>query len=89
MKSIIAVAALALPLVAGSAQASNKCAVPQAEWQPQAALQQKLEGEGWKIRKIKVDDGCYEVYGTDGKGQRMEAYFDPKTFTVVKSKSES
>jgi hypothetical protein len=89
MKSLIAVAALALALVAGSAQASDKCAVPQAEWQPREALQQKLEGEGWKVKKIKVDDGCYEVYGTDGAGKRMEAYFDPKTFTVVKSKQES
>jgi hypothetical protein len=89
MKSLIAVAALALALVAGSAQASDKCAVPQGEWQPREALQQKLEGEGWKVKKIKVDDGCYEVSGTDGAGKRMEAYFDPKTFTVVKSKQES
>jgi hypothetical protein len=82
-------AVLALPLAAGAAQASDKCAVPRAEWQPQQVLQQKLEGEGWNIRKIKVDDGCYEVYGTDASGRRMEAYFDPKTFTVMKSKQES
>jgi hypothetical protein len=93
MKSIISslalAAALTLPLAAGSAQASDKCSVPKAEWQPQEALQQKLEVDGWKIHKIKVDDGCYEVYGTDAAGKRMEAYFDPKTFTVVKAKQES
>jgi len=93
MKKTIAAAALAatlaLPLAAGAALASDKCSVPQAEWQPQEALQQKLESDGWKIKKIKVDDGCYEVYGTDGAGKRMEAYFDPKTFAVVKAKQES
>lgn len=93
MKKTIVSAALAatltLPLAAGAALASDKCSVPKAEWQPQEALQQKLEADGWKIRKIKVDDGCYEVYGIDGAGKRMEAYFDPKTFTVVSAKQES
>jgi hypothetical protein len=82
-------AALAAPFSAGAALASDKCAVPQVEWQPKEALQQKLESDGWKVKKIKVEDGCYEVYGIDKAGQRLEAYFDPKSFSVVKSKSES
>ena len=93
MKSIVLstalAAALAVSLGAGAASASDKCNVPQAEWQPKEALQKKLEGEGWKIKKIKVDDGCYEVYGIDGAGKRMETYFDPKSFAVVKAKQES
>lgn len=89
MKSMVLSAALAAAVIvtAGTALASEKCSVPQAEWQPQQALQQKLEGEGWKVKKMKVDDGCYEVYGTDAQGKRMEVYFDPKTFSVVQSKS--
>jgi len=82
-------AGLAFSLSAGAAVASDKCKTPEAEWQPQKALQQKLESEGWKITKIKVDDGCYEVYGTDAAGKRMETYFDPKSFAVVKSSPES
>jgi hypothetical protein len=31
------------------------------------------------VRRIKVDAQCYEVYGVDAKGQRAEAYFNPKT----------
>lgn len=88
MKSMVLTAALAASVLAsGSALASDKCSVPQHEWQPQQALQQKLEGEGWKIKKLKVDDGCYEVYGFNAEGKRMEVYFNPKTFDVVKSKS--
>jgi hypothetical protein len=29
------------------------------------------------VRKSKVDGGCYEVYGTDPQGNRVEAYFHP------------
>ena len=83
------IAVLAAPFAAGPALASDKCSVPKAEWQSQDALQQKLEGEGWKIKSIKIDDGCYEVYGTDAGGKRMEVYFDPKTFAAVKAKPES
>ena len=82
-------AVLAATLAAGTAAASDICSTPKAEWQSQEALQKKLEAEGWKVKKIKVEDGCYEVYGTDAKGNRMESYFDPKSFSVMKSKSES
>lgn len=68
----------------GTAAAEDICTVPQAEWQAKEVLQQKLETEGWKIKTIKIDDGCYEVYGTDAAGKRMETYFDPKTFAVMK-----
>ncbi len=68
----------------GSAAAEDVCRVPQAEWQPKEALQQKLEADGWKVKTIKIDEGCYEVYGTDSAGKRMETYFDPKTFAVMK-----
>lgn len=69
----------------GAAFASEKgCDVPMSQWQPREALQQKLEQEGWKIRNIKTDDGCYEVYGFDKDGRRMETYFNPKTFAMVR-----
>ena len=68
----------------GTASAEGICNVPEAEWQPKESLQQKLEGEGWTIKTIKIDEGCYEVYGKDAAGKRMETYFDPKSFEVMK-----
>jgi hypothetical protein len=71
-------------LASGSAFASGDlCNVPAAEWKPKAELQTKLEQMGWKIKQIKADEGCYEVYGFDKEGKKQEAYFDPKTFTFV------
>lgn len=81
--TIIAATGLTL-LMTAAAFGSETCNVPEAEWQPELALRQKLEAEGWKINRVKIDEGCYEVYGFDGDGERAETYFDPKTFEVVK-----
>jgi hypothetical protein len=81
----LVLAASALPLglaLAAPAAATGKmtCNAPQAKWKSMAALQQRLTRQGWKVAKAKVDGGCYEVYGTDPKGNRVETYFHPVTF---------
>lgn len=68
---------------AARAHGEFKCDVPKAEWKPQMELQRKLTAEGWKVRQVKTDNGCYEVYGFDEKGKRVEIYFNPKTFEKV------
>lgn len=84
MKRILYAAMILGMLGAGAVAASERCNVPMADWQPREALQKKLETEGWKISRIKTDDGCYEVKATDDKGRRVEASFDPKTFEQAK-----
>lgn len=87
MKTILISAAFILTTFStGSTWASDLCEVPESEWQPIEALQTKLVEQGWDIKNIKIDDGCYEAYATDEKGERVEAYFNPKTFELVKSK---
>lgn len=73
----------ALASAGALAHGDFKCDVPKAEWQPQMELQRKLTAEGWKVRQVKVDNGCYEVYGFDNNGKRIEIYFNPKTFEKV------
>ena len=55
------------------------CSVPRAERQPSVRLQEQLKAAGWKIRKIQIYQGCYEVYGKDDLGIEVEAFFDPRT----------
>jgi hypothetical protein len=77
---VLAATALA---VASPALATGKMtcnAGPQNTWKSQEALKASLVKQGWQVRKSKVDGGCYEVYGTDEKGNRVEAYFHPVTF---------
>lgn len=76
--ALIAVSALS-PAFADEA----KCNQPEASWQPVEALKTKLTGEGWTIKNVKTDEGCYEVYATDKDGKKVEVYFDPVTFEKV------
>lgn len=84
--SLIAMACLGSLLASSPSFAHGefKCDVPQSEWGKQMDLQRKLLDEGWKkVRQVKVDNGCYEVYGFDANGKRAEVYFNPKTFEKV------
>ncbi|MEP6790804.1 MAG: PepSY domain-containing protein [Ramlibacter sp.] len=87
MKSTIRFFAAALALAAaGSVMAHGefKCDVPKTEWRPQMELQRKLLADGWKkVRQVKTDNGCYEVYGFNEKDERSEVYFNPRTFEKI------
>jgi hypothetical protein len=77
-----------LLLMSGSALADDDCDDPVAGWQPRENLRQKLEEEGWKVFRIKVDDGCYEVKGRDPDGHRVEAEYSPATFELREMERE-
>lgn len=77
-----------LLLMSGSALADDDCDDPVAGWQPRENLRQKLEAEGWKVFRIKVDDGCYEVKGRDPNGHRVEAEYSPATFELREMERE-
>ena len=72
-------------LAAGPALASENCTAPQDQWRPVEDLKAQLEGEGWTVSNVKTEDGCYEVYGKDKDGKRVEIFFDPVSFEAVGS----
>lgn len=88
MKTILAIAISTFALSASLAQAAEKCSVPLADWKPREDLEAKLKEQGWDVRTIKTEDGCYEAYAIDDKGNKVEAYFNPKTFERVGSTDE-
>ena len=51
----------------------------------EAEARSKIEAQGYKIQKFKVDGNCYEIYGTNKDGKRAEVYFDAKNLDVVKA----
>jgi len=68
---------------AGVSRADEDCTVPMAEWQPRAAVQQMAEAQGWTVRRIKIDDGCYEIDGSDAEGRAIEVKVDPATLAIM------
>ena len=39
----------------------------------------KLTADGYKVRQVKVEGGCYEVYATDKDGMRANMAFNAQT----------
>ena len=82
------VAGLLLLVVAGSgaAMADDDCDVPLARWQPREAVQAMAQARGWQVDRLRIDDGCYQIRGTDETGQPFKAKIDPATLAIVKIK---
>lgn len=61
---------------------------PKDMWMSEADFKAKVEKDGYKITKFKQPGTCYEIYGTNSKGQKVEIYFNPVTLDIVKSEIE-
>jgi hypothetical protein len=63
---------------------------PKEKWQDQKAFEQSLKDQGHKIKKLKVTKtSCYELYGWDKGGKKVEIYYNPVTGDVVKDESKN
>ena len=90
MKPIYFAVALSLStLVSAPALAKANCkAYPKSEWMSEADAKAKIEAQGYTISKFKVDGNCYEIYGRNKAGKKVEIYYDAKTLEPVKSEIE-
>lgn len=86
MRRVLAASMLMALAGAGTAMAGDDCRVPMDQWQPREAVQKMAEARGWKVDRIKVDDGCYEIRGLDEVGRRLKAKIDPGSLEIVKMK---
>lgn len=76
----------AIMLTTGVAQAKKNCTdQPKDKWMSEADFKKKVEAEGYKISKFKQPGTCYEVYGTNKEGKKVEIYFNPVDGSIVKS----
>jgi hypothetical protein len=65
------------------AYADDACFAPMADWQPRAAVVELAKAKGWTVRRIKIDDGCYEIVARDAEGRPVEALVNPATLEVL------
>lgn len=69
--------------------ASADCpAYPKEEWANENTLKEALDAEGYTIKKFKIDGNCYEIYGRNKEGKKVEIYFDMKTLAIIKAEVE-
>jgi hypothetical protein len=79
---------LSLGLAALPVWAGDDCDAPLNRWQSREAVMQMAAAQGWQIQRLKIDDGCYEVRGTDVQGRGFKAKIDPETLKVLKLKQD-
>lgn len=75
-------------LLAGAARADDDCLVPMTDWQPRSAVADLAAARGWQVRRIRVDDGCYQILGRDAAGRSIEVTLDPATLAVIEIEQE-
>lgn len=90
MNRTVLIAAILLgALTPGMALADDDdCSAPMAQWQPREAVEQMAKARGWTVRRIKIDDGCYEIRGQDEGGRAIEAKVDPASLAVIRVKQK-
>jgi hypothetical protein len=59
---------------------------PKEKWMSVEEFKRQKEAEGYQIRKFKQPGSCYEIYGKNKAGKKVEVYFNPVDGSVVKSK---
>jgi hypothetical protein len=75
---------MAFAFVATAAGAGPQCtSAAKDKWLSETAMKAKIAALGYKYKVFKVTSGnCYEIYGQNKKGQRVEVYFDPVTGNI-------
>ena len=83
MRGVIAV--LAFLSMCGSAMAEPKCTSESKDkWINESEMKLKIASLGYQAKIFKVTKGnCYEIYGLDRAGKRIEVYFHPITGNIV------
>lgn len=74
-------ALLSLSAMAAEPQCTKE---DKAKWKDQKAFEEGLKKD-YKIKTFKVTKtNCYEIYGWNKEGKKVEIYFNPVTGEVVK-----
>jgi hypothetical protein len=81
---ILLAALLVAPL---SALAGPACTTePESKWIAEADMVKRFQAQGYKddVKKLHVSKGkCWEIYGHDKQGRKVEVYFHPITGAIA------
>ncbi|MBX6322498.1 MAG: PepSY domain-containing protein [Rhodospirillaceae bacterium] len=84
LAALAATAGVGLPALAGEDLACGDA--PRSQWLSQDAVKAKLVEQKYDVRRLKVEDGCYEAHAIGPDGARVEVYLNPVSGEVVRKK---
>jgi len=83
------IALASLCALSGAAVAGPTCTdEPQTRWLTEAQMRQKVQTLGYSddVKKLHVSKGrCWEIYGHDKTGKKIEVYFHPISGAIVQA----
>jgi hypothetical protein len=89
MKLFRLIALLPFIVSTGSAIAGPKCTdEPQSKWLTEEQMTKKFTALGYtdNVKKLHVSKGkCWEIYGHDKNGKKVEVYFHPITAEIMEA----
>ena len=90
MKKIVTILLLigvSLSVFAGPTCTSRE---DKSNWIPKGQFKQNLKDQGYTVKIFEESShGCYEIYGYDKNGQKVEIYFHPVTGEIVKQNNKN
>lgn len=86
MKSFFPLALVIALTGPGAALASDQCRRPMVEWQSREAVTTHIAERGIISKRLRIDDGCYEVRGRDDKGNQVKLKVDPASLEILELK---
>jgi hypothetical protein len=86
LMKVLSVLTVLTVVAAGPALAAGTCSsAPKSKWQSKSALESQLQADGYNVRQIKTEGGCYEVYATDKDGKRANMAFNAETLKQLEN----
>lgn len=78
-RPVRALTMLALLALSSAALADTDCArQDRSAWMPESQFREQMKRQGVQITKFRITPGnCYEIYGFDREGRKLEIYYDP------------
>lgn len=84
MIRVLAIAGLAVLVASPSFAASSVCSsAPASKFQPKTTLESMLKSAGMRVKLIKTEKGCYEVYAVDKAGKKVNVAYNAETLKKV------
>ncbi len=85
----VASTAFAFAAPAFASSSNGLCGNTPNKWMAMDAARQIAVEQGYDVRRIKREDGCYEVYAISRDGAKVELYMHPTSGDIVKIKTKS
>ena len=90
MSKFLISAATVLMMTAPAFADEQACDSPaQDQWIAEADLTAMYVELGYDVKGIKIEKGCYEVYGVDTTGARVEIIVNPMTGEALGTEGDS